>query len=48
MQADDCKGAGEFGLYLVFDEQFWWILKEMNFPRVDFHFYTQNFTGSQA
>lgn len=48
MQADACKWAGEFGLYLVFDAQLWWTLKEMNFPWVDFHFYTQTFTGSQA
>lgn len=48
MQADACKWAGEYGLHLVFDAQFWWTLKETNFPRVDFHFYTQTFTGSQA
>lgn len=36
MQADACKWAGEFGLYLVFDAQFWWTLRETNFPRVDF------------
>lgn len=48
MQTDACKQAGEFGLNLVFDAQFWWTLKEVNFPRVDFHFCIQTFTGSQA